>query len=104
MTKDGDSGSGALLFDGFAIPSDFTINEGDIYVFDTSHSSMDGYSICFAGSKDNGSNDFPWFFRWRNNFWSTWSNLANDGFNSADYGDTKAELHIFLAEEQTANS
>ena len=63
---------------------------------------MDGYSIGFAGSKDNGSND---------------ALGSSDGVTisgvpgqanakttvqlAADYGDT-AELHIFLAEEQTA--
>ena len=55
VTKD--ATSGALFFDGSAIPSDFTINEGDIYIFDTSDSSMTGYSIGFAGSKDNSGNN-----------------------------------------------
>ena len=51
-----DSTSGTLFFDGAAIPDGFTINEGDIYIFDTSDS-MAGYSIGFAESKDNSNND-----------------------------------------------
>ena len=100
MTKD--ATSGALFFDGSAIPSDFTINEGDIYIFDTSDSSMAGSSIGFAGSKDNSGDD---------------ALGSSDGVTisgvpgstgakttvqlAADYGDS-AELHVFMAAEQAA--
>ena len=41
-------GTPTFLFDGSAIPADFSINEGDVYVFDTSDSSMDGFEIGFS--------------------------------------------------------
>ena len=104
-----DSTSGTLFFDGAAIPDGFTINEGDIYIFDTSDPSMAGYSIGFAESKDNSNNDAIGA-----SDGVTISGVPGDGANAkttvqlasgygGDQGNNVRELHIFLAEEQTTS-
>ena len=48
VTVNDPTGTPTFYFDGAAIPSDFSINEGDTYIFDTSHASMDGFEIGFS--------------------------------------------------------
>ena len=58
VTFDPSSGAnGALLFDGSAIPSDFSMKKSETYIFDTSDSSMAGVDIGFSASADNASDN-----------------------------------------------
>ena len=65
---------------------------------------MAGSSIGFAGSKDNGNNDALGSSGGVTISGVPGSTGAKTTVQlAADYGDT-AELHIFLAEEQTATA
>ena len=49
--------SGVFKFNGQAIAADFSINEGDTYIFDQSDTSNLGHTLGLSGSENNDSSD-----------------------------------------------
>ena len=86
VTFDPSSGAnGALLFDGSAIPSDFSMKKSETYIFDTSDSSMAGVDIGFAPTADNSGN-----------------NALSSGITKTGAGgNTGAKTTVVLAENHT---